>query len=284
MTMKVSPRIEAIKTKLRLCARRGFVWTWRHKIRAAVLLLIVILAVPTPVRSQFIDPCCAIITAGLGSISSALSGVIGGGLNGILSIEQDISTFEQTVVWPQTLINQARSLVANMQGIFTQMEGVMRIPVNSATLPATQQFEQNLLSGDPNQIAQTSTQYLSVYGAVPDAATASPQTRDVVDMTDAAAQAAMKRAIEIDALADLELQAADQINQNIATAAPGSAPIIEAQADAWLVRANAYTQAATADLMRVRAVDLADQSATVKNGAANSTTIQQQIYNLLKRP
>jgi hypothetical protein len=284
MTMKVSPRIEAIKTKLRLCARRGFVWTWRHKIRAAVLLLIVILAVPTPVRSQFIDPCCAIITAGLGSISSALSGVIGGGLNGILSIEQDISTFEQTVVWPQTLINQARSLVANMQGIFTQMEGVMRIPVNSATLPATQQFEQNLLSGDPNQIAQTSTQYLSVYGAVPDAAAASPQTRDVVDMTDAAAQAAMKRAIEIDALADLELQAADQINQNIATAAPGSAPIIEAQADAWLVRANAYTQAATADLMRVRAVDLANQSATVKNGAANSTTIQQQIYNLLKRP
>ena len=282
--MKVSPRIEAIKTTLRMCARRGFVWACRHKIRAAVLLLIVILAVPQPVRSQFIDPCCAIITAGLGSISSTLSGVIGGGLNGILSIEQDISSFEQTVVWPQTLINQARSLVASMQGIFTQMEGVMRIPVNSATLPATQQFEQNLLSGDPNQIAQTSTQYLSVYGAVPDAGAASPQTRDVVDMTDAAAQAAMKRAIEIDALADLELQAADQINQNIATAAPGSAPIIEAQADAWLVRANAYTQAATADLMRVRAVDLADQSATVKNGAANSTAIQQQIYNLLKRP
>ena len=181
-------------------------------------------------------------------------------------------------------INQARSLVASVQGIFTQMEGVMRIPVNSATLPATQQFEQNLLSRDPNQIAQTGTQYTAVYGAIPDATAASPQTRDLVDMTDAAAQAAMKRAIEIDALADLELQAADQINQSIAAAAPGSAPIIEAQADAWLVRANAYTQSATADLMRVRAVDLADASATVKNGAANSTAIQQQIYNILKRP
>jgi hypothetical protein len=282
--MNVSQQLEEIRIKVRTYIRRGFAWTWRHKIRAAALLLILIVAVPQPVRSQFIDPCCAIITAGLGSISSALSGVIGGGLNGILSIEQDISTFEQTVVWPQTLINQARSLVASVQGIFTQMEGVMRIPVNSATLPATQQFEQNLLSGDPNQIGQTSTQYISVYGAVPDAASASPQTRDVVDMTDAAAQAAMKRAIEIDALADLELQAADQINQSVATAAPGSAPIIEAQADAWLVRANAYTQAATADLMRVRAVDLADQSATVKNGAANSNAIQQQIYNLLTRP
>jgi hypothetical protein len=74
----------------------------------------------------------------------------------------------------------------------------------------------------------------------------------MVDMTDAAAQAAMKRAIEIDALADLELQAASQLNQSIQTAAPGSAPIIEAQADAWLIRANAYTQSATADLMRLR--------------------------------
>jgi hypothetical protein len=223
------------------------------------------------------------MSVGLSTISSTLSSVIGGGLNGILSIEQGISNFEQTVVWPQNLINQARSLVGSVQGIFTQIEGVMRVPVNSATLPATQQFEQILLSRDPNQIAQTSAQYTAVYGAVPDATAASPQARDMVDMTDAAAQAAMKRAIEIDALADLELQAADQINQSVQTAAPGSAPIIEAQADAWLVRANAYTQAATADLMRVRAIDLANASANVKNGAANATAVQQQIYNLLKR-
>jgi len=83
-----------------------------------------------------------------------------------------------------------------------------------------------------------------------------------------------ERAIEIDSLADLELQAADQINQSIQTAAPGSAPIIEAQADAWLVRANAYTQSATADLMRVRAIDLANASANVKNGAANAAAVQ----------
>jgi hypothetical protein len=223
------------------------------------------------------------MAAGLSTISSTLSSVIGGGLNGILSIEQGISNFEQKVVWPQNLINQARSLVGSVQGIFGQIEGVMRVPVNSATLPATQQFEQILLSRDPNQIAQTSAQYTAVYGAVPDATAASPQARDMVDMTDAAAQAAMKRAIEIDALADLELQAADQINQSVQTAAPGSAPIIEAQADAWLVRANAYTQAATADLMRVRAIDLANASANVKNGAANAAAVQQQIYNLLKR-
>ena len=223
------------------------------------------------------------MAAGLNTIASTLSKIIGGGLNQILSVEQDISGFEQSAVWPQALINQALSLVAGTRLIFTRMQGVMRIPVNSASLPVTRQFEQTLLSGNPNQIALTSAQYVAVYGGVPNAASASPQTRNVVDMTDAAAQAAMKRAIEIDALADLELKAADQINRSIATAAPGSAPIIEAQADAWLVRADAYTQAATADLMRLRAIDLADASADIKNGAANTTAIQQQIYNLLKR-
>src|SRR6266576_1102402 len=262
---------------------RSLRWAWGHKVRTVVLLLVLTLAAPRSVRSQFLDPCCAIMAAGLSTISSTLSSVIGGGMNGILSIEQGISNFEQTVVWPQNLINQARSLVGSVQGIFSQIEGVMRVPVNSATLPATQQFEQNLLSRDPNQIAQTSAQYTAVYGAVPDATAASPQARDMVDMTDAAAQAAMKRAIEIDALADLELQASDQINQSVQSAAPGSAPIIEAQADAWLVRANAYTQAATADLMRVRAIDLANASANVKNGAGNAAAVQQQIYNLLKR-
>src|SRR6266852_7403453 len=117
------------------------------------------------------------MAAGLSTISSTLSSVIGGGLNGILSIEQGISNFEQTVVWPQNLINQARSLVGSVQGIFGQVEGVMRVPVNSATLPATQQFEQILLSRDPNQIAQMSVRYSAVYGALPAAAGLSPQMR-----------------------------------------------------------------------------------------------------------
>lgn len=155
--------------------------------------------------------------------------------------------------------------------------------MNSATLPAPQQLEQNLLSADSNQISQTSANYTAVYGPVPDTTAASLDVRNRIDITDAAAQAAMKRAIEIDQLADLEIQAANQINQSIQNAAPGSAAIIEAQADAWLVRANAYTQAATADLMRVRAIDLADAGADVKTGATNTSNLGQQLINLLKR-
>jgi hypothetical protein len=257
-------------------------WIRRHKARTTLLLVVLALTAPWPAQGQLLNPCCALLAAGLSTISSTLSNVIGGGLNQILGVDQAINQFEQQVVWPQNLINQARGLVGNLQGVYNQIQGLTQLNVASATLPLSQQLEQNLLSRNPNQIAQTGTSYSALYGAVPTPTDASPQQRDMMDMTDAAAQAAMKRAIEIDALADLELQAASQINQSIQSAAPGSAPIIEAQADAWLVRANAYTQAATADLMRLRAIDLADASADVKMGATNTTNLRQALSNLLQ--
>jgi len=260
---------------------RSKTWLGSHKLRVVLLTLVLVLAAPWPAEGQF-SPCCAILAAGLSSISSALKSVIGGGLNQILSVDQTIQQFEQNVVWPQNLINQARSLVGSLQGIFNQIHTLTQIRVNSATLPNSQQLEANLLSRNANQIGQTSSSFTALYGAIPTATDASPQIRDIVDMTDAAAQVAMKRAIEIDALSDLELQAASQINQSVQNAAPGSAPIIEAQADAWLIRANAYTQAATADLMRLRAIDLANSSADIKMGATNTTNLRQQLMNLLQ--
>jgi len=76
------------------------------------------------------------------------------------------------------------------------------------------------------------------------------QVRNLIDLTDAISKAAMKRAIEIDAIADIELEAAKEFLEEVQVAAPGSAPILEAGA-AWLVRANAYTQALFA-VMRSR--------------------------------
>ena len=73
-----------------------------------------------------------------------------------------------------------------------------------------------------------------------------------------------------------------KLNQSIQNGGPGSAPIIEAQADAWLIRANAYTQAATADLMRLRSIDLANASADIKMGATNTTSLRQALVNLLE--
>jgi len=107
----------------------------------------------------------------------------------------------------------------------------------------------------PAQIAQTSAQYQAVYGAVPTPTDASPEVRDLIDSTDAAAQAALKRAIEIDALATWNFRPPTSEPEYPKCSARKCSDH-RSQADAWLVRANAYTQSATADLMRIQALSL----------------------------
>lgn len=261
----------------------GTFWCWTHKLRSLLVLSTVVILASTPLRSQVVDPCCALLQAGLSSISSALTKVVGGGLNNVLSVDKDIQNFEQTVVWPQNQINQARLLVLNVQGIYGQMESLSKAPIASATLPGPQQLERTVFSRDPSQLSQTTAQYQGVYGPLPGTTDAPPEIRNLIDSSDATAQAALKKAITIDALADLQLKAADQLNQSLLTAAPGSAPIIEAQADAWLVRSHAYTQSAMADLIRVMAAELANNAADTKLGASETAMLNQQLQNLLKR-
>ena len=248
------------------------------------IVIALLILVPTGARGQFgLDPCCAIISAGLQSISGLLKSVVAKPLSQIQQIEQKAVTFEQQVVYPASAINSARGLAGQLQGQMRQMTRVYQLPVNSATLPGPQQFEQALLSHNPQSTIQIGQNYSAVYGGVMAPQDAPQPVRDMVDATDAEAQAALKKAVQIDALADIELAAADQINQQIQNAAPGSAPILEAQAAAWNVRANAYTQSAMAELMRVRSIDLANASAKVKFSAGSNTNLRNATGQILDR-
>jgi len=253
----------------------GRVSKWaRNAVVCVLALAVVVMMLPAKARSQLgLDPCCAIISAGLTSISNLLSSAVARPLGAIQQLEQQAANFEQQVVFPLTAINQARGLAIQFQGQFTQMKQTFQQSVSSATLPTPQQLERSLLSRNPNSVPQITSDYAALYGRVMPASDAPPQVRDLVDMSDAEAQAAMKKAVEIDALADLELQAAEQINQQLQAAAPGSAPILEAQASAWLVRANAYTQSAMAELVRVRSVELANSGAQLKFSTAHTTNL-----------
>jgi hypothetical protein len=257
-------------------------WMRLHTLALAIVLLLTAVLTPVQVQGQ-LSPCCAILSAGLGTINSTLGSVIGGGLSAINGVLTTIQQFEQQVVWPAQAIAQARGLVGAIQGTYNQIRNIFNIPISSATLANPRQLEAILLSRSPGQIGNTPGGYSAVYGVVPLPQNASPEVRDLVDMTDAVAQDAMARAIAIDAIADQELQAADQINASIQSAAPGSAPIIEAQADAWLVRSHAYTQSALADLMRVRAIDLANNGASMKFGSSGAVGTHQDVNTILKR-
>ena len=255
----------------------------RTAVAGGLALVVVVLMLPSKARSQLgLDPCCAIISAGLSTISNLLSSVVAKPLGAIQQIEQQSANFEQQVVFPIAAINQARGLAGQFQGQLVQMRQIFQMPVASATLATPQQLEQSLLSRNPGAVPQITNNYAALYGTVMPSTDAPQPVRDLVDMTDAEAQAAMKKAVEIDALADLELQAAEQINQQLQTAAPGSAAILEAQTSAWLVRANAYTQSAMAELVRVRSIELANNGAQLKFSAAHTSTLHNAGSLLLK--
>lgn len=256
----------------------------KWKIIFVTALVFVLVMAPLGARGQFgLDPCCAIISAGLNAISGLLKNVVAKPLSQIQQIQQQAANFEQQVIYPTTAINNARGLASQLQSQLYQINQLYRLPINSATLPTPQQLEQALLSHNPQMLNQVSQNYTAVYGAVMVPADAPQPIRDLVDMTDAEAQAALKKAVELDALTDVELAAADQINQQIKNAAPGTAPILEAQASAWLVRANAYTQSAMAELIRVRSIDLANSGAQLKFSATDVNALRNNTSQALQR-
>jgi hypothetical protein len=274
--------------------------SWRllssHRLRIVALLLILSLVAPPPADAQvgFLSGLIGIINSGLGtlnngmtSVNNTLRNVIGPilqGINSAMSAAQQIVgaifDFQRNVVYPQQAINNARGLIGQVQGIYNAIRGIWNTIVRSATLPNPRQLEAVILSRDPSQIGSVAENFSSVYTPLPAATEAHPTQRDLIDSTDAVAQAAMKRSIAIDAIADQELAAADQMMSALQSTAPGTAEMIGAQAGAWLVRSHAYTQQAMAELMRVRAIELAGEGARVKEAARYTRETRNKLTEL----
>ncbi len=246
-------------------------WYRPSLLKVAVVALALAAILPTRANGQFGVDVAAILAA-LSQMQSLMNTYIVAPLKTINQVEQSVANYEQQVMYPLAAINQAKNSVMQFESQFSQIGNLFHVNVASATLPQSQNLETLLLSRNAGNVPSVSGQFQSVYGVVMPPNAASPQMRTMTDMTDAQAQDAMKRAIEIDALADAELTEADQMGQQISQAAPGSAPILEAEADVWMVRANAYTQAALAELMRTRGIDLANQSAISKLATTDNTT------------
>jgi hypothetical protein len=260
-------------------------WTFVRTNRFRIIALVLILSffAPSPANAQFgfIFGLINLVTNGLNAlngvmsnINNALRNVIAPILNqintvmwAVQSLMQWVFDFQRNTIYPQAAINAARALIGQVQGMYTTMRGYWNIAVLSATLPNPQHLEALILSRNAGQIAAVGGSFEAVYTPLPAAADAHPRQRDLIDSTDAVAQAAMKRAIAIDAIADQELAAADQMMTALQGTAPGTAEMIGAQAGAWLVRSHAYTQQALGELMRIRAIELAAQSARAKEGA-----------------
>ncbi len=223
------------------------------------------------------------MSLGLAQINTSLVNTIGGGLSRIHAIESDMRNYEQQVLYPVRLIAQTRTSLAQIWLSMRGIETILDRPLQTATLPKPRQLELVLLSRDATEISSLGPRYQQLYGALPAANAAAPQDIDAIDMSDAVAQDAMKRSLIYDQMADEELQAADRMQTAIDQAAPGTAPMIEASAAAWLVKSQAYTQSALADLMRVNSIALANAGSGMKTRAGSMNKLFQQSGTVLSR-
>src|ERR1700730_8159532 len=175
---------------------------WEHRTKLLVLVLIVSLIAPQPIRAQFGIDVGAIVAA-INSIGTAISNTIGpalrainGALGTLNNLMSSIQAFFTNIVYPQAAINRARGLVGAIQGLYTQIQATSQVNVASATLANPQQLEQVLLSRNPMSVPSVTANYQTLYQTVPTPRAASPQTRDLVDMNDAAAQGNARGSVE----------------------------------------------------------------------------------------
>jgi hypothetical protein len=204
-------------------------------------------------------------------LNSMMQSSLGVPLADIDTQTSSINSFTQNSVYPQSQLQQSQQMAAGLLAQASTGTSVIQAPRSSSQNATNQPFETALLSADPNATSAVAAYYTATYGAS-STTNIPPQIQTIVDMNDALAQDAMKRSIQMDAVSDRELELVQQLLGQASSASSGTASILGVQADAWLVQTNAYSQLAEADLLRVKAAQLATTSAIYKLGASVQST------------
>ena len=237
----------------------------------------------TPAHPQFgID--IAAILAGLKQVESTLNSAVATPLKAINKVEQQEQQFQQQVLFPLSAINGARQMASSFTSSFVSFRQLGTMNIASAQLPNPQQLERQMLSANPNSIGAIGSAFQSVFSPLPPQTAVPQNVAYQIDMGDAQAQDAIKKAIELDAFAAREMEVAQKLNEQIAAAAPGTAPILDAEASAWVVQANAYTQMGMAELLRLNSASLSNHNGALKDSTTQMQNMHQRTTQIQTPP
>lgn len=246
----------------------------------AVTATVLILA-PVSVQAAGLDDILSLIK----TITGTLQNAIGGVLSEIQTVNSEINKFRHEIVWPLNEINQARAFVsatrARYMGLMSQIQSIRN---NSANLANPRQMESALRGGQAEGIGQFQQVYAQVYSAVPQSNAAKPMQRDVMDIGDALAMDCLKTTMVSDQATQHLLSLADSLEQQSASAAPGSAPLLTAQARVTDLVTQAQLAKMLAAELRQEAAKLAHQNALLRQSASAARNLQNQMQQVLKHP
>jgi len=249
---------------------------WKKRLGIATLMLAATLALPTSGHGQFLSV--------FDSIFSSIQSDIGSSLSSVNQIMQQVTKLYQTTVAPLAALNQARGFVVTSISSFrNSMNQIFNTPFTSAVTPGPQQFESILHSRLSTQIPSLQTSFTTNYGAVPQANTALPQDRVMMDMDDALGQQNLKTTLVADQGQDLILQTANQMENQVAVSTPGSNPYLTAQAQVANLRCQAYMQMMIAAELRQEAGRIAHDNVLVKRRTTMTGGVNSLITGTLTK-
>jgi hypothetical protein len=217
------------------------------------------------------------------AVLNVINGMLKNALTAINTARTAMNALYQNLVWPVQLINQARAQVTQMINQYRAlMVSILNMNLSSATLPTPQSLETVMRDHRVNNFNLLSQSFGNTYGTIPTSVDASQADRDMSDMDDAVTLDSLKALKASDNATDLELQAANAIENSATQAAPGSAPFMTASAVASSVRSQALTQKMLAAELRQEAAHIAHQNGFRKRGATFTTQFRTLMMNLLQ--
>jgi hypothetical protein len=217
------------------------------------------------------------------AVLNVINGMLKNALTAINTARTAMNALYQNFVWPVQLINQARAQVTQMINQYRAlMASILNMNLSSATLPTPQSLETMMRDHRVNNFNSLTQSFGNTYGAIPTSVDASQADRDMSDIDDALTLDSLKTLKASDNATDLELQAANSIENSATQAAPGSAPFMTASAVASIIRSQALTQKMLAAELRQEAAHIAHQNGFRKRGATFTTQFRTLMMNLLQ--
>jgi hypothetical protein len=217
------------------------------------------------------------------AVLNVINGMLKNALTAINTARTAMNALYQNFVWPLQLINQARAQVTQMINQYRAlMTSILNTNLSSATLPTPQSLETMMRDHRVNNFNSLGQSFGNTYGAIPTSVDASQADRDMSDMDDALTLDSLKTLKASDNATDLELQAANAIENSASQSAPGSAPFMTASAVASSIRSQALTQKMLAAELRQEAAHIAHQNGFRKRGATFTTQFRTLMMNLLR--
>lgn len=243
-------------------------------LRLAIITVSVALLWPIPAHAGLLDI--------FSSIESTINGTIGQALQSIRSVETEVQSMYEEVLWPVALVRQAQSFVTQtIQTYRGWMNSILNLSIASAQLSTPRQFESWILSKSATSVSQMSEGFIATYGALPTAQQARSTSLQIIDISDALAKDALAQSMASDQVNTQMLSLANQMESGITATAPGSSPYFTASALTATLETQAFQLKLMASQLREESAQLAHENARLKQRISERNQLNQNLQQML---